>query len=348
MEILDELAVEYKKERQLRYGENPHQKDAALYRNQFAMYDPLAINKFVMVKGEGDSYINITDLNAVLETVIRIAAGFNVNWPGHVPYIAAAVKHGDVCGVGVHASDPEEALRRMVHSEPDALFGGCVMVNFELKRQHAELLRLEMVEAGKRILDVVIAPSIDEEAVPILARTNGKCRMFVNDALLSLSEFSMRSESLLRDVRGGVLFQDPPRFVLKLPEEWVQELDHRQQQDMVLGWAIASTVKSNSIVLTWRGRLIGRGCSTASRKIASRVALMTAERHAPVLFEAVAASDSFFPFSDGATILCDAGIKVIFATSGAQRDEEVAAACVACGSKIYRVPDTVARGFHGH
>ena len=42
---------------------------------------------------------------------------------------------------------------------------------------------------------------------------------------------------------------------------------------------------------------------------------------------AVAASDAFFPFADGARILIDAGVKAIVEPGGSIRDDEVIAAC---------------------
>src|SRR5699024_11485455 len=50
---------------------------------------------------------------------------------------------------------------------------------------------------------------------------------------------------------------------------------------------------------------------------------------------AVAASDAFFPFADGAQILIDAGVTAIVQPGGSIRDEEVLEACRAAGVTMY-------------
>jgi phosphoribosylaminoimidazolecarboxamide formyltransferase/IMP cyclohydrolase len=49
----------------------------------------------------------------------------------------------------------------------------------------------------------------------------------------------------------------------------------------------------------------------------------------------VAASDAFFPFSDGAQILLDAGVRAIVQPGGSVRDEETFAAAAAAGVTMY-------------
>src|SRR5690625_7237570 len=51
---------------------------------------------------------------------------------------------------------------------------------------------------------------------------------------------------------------------------------------------------------------------------------------------AVAASDAFFPFADGAQILIDAGVRAIVQPGGSIRDEDVIQACHAAGVTLYR------------
>ena len=50
---------------------------------------------------------------------------------------------------------------------------------------------------------------------------------------------------------------------------------------------------------------------------------------------AVAASDAFFPFADGAQVLIDAGVRAIVQPGGSVRDEEVVAAAQAAGVTLY-------------
>jgi phosphoribosylaminoimidazolecarboxamide formyltransferase/IMP cyclohydrolase len=50
---------------------------------------------------------------------------------------------------------------------------------------------------------------------------------------------------------------------------------------------------------------------------------------------AVAASDAFFPFSDGLKVLIDAGVKAVVQPGGSKRDEEVIATARAHGVSMY-------------
>jgi phosphoribosylaminoimidazolecarboxamide formyltransferase/IMP cyclohydrolase len=69
-----------------------------------------------------------------------------------------------------------------------------------------------------------------------------------------------------------------------------------------------------------------------SRVMSCRIATWLAKDngHADLLAGAVAASDAFFPFADGPTILMDAGVRAIIQPGGSKRDDETIKACDAC------------------
>ncbi len=333
--------------RRLRYGENPHQQNAALYMDPNAKGDRFAPDTFEMVGGDGPSFINMTDLDRLLETAIRVAAGLERN--GESLFIALAAKHGNMCGVGV-ADNPYSALRSMVRSDPMSLSGGCVLVNFTVSEVDAKFMRTEGSDAHQRVLDTVVAPGFTVAAKERLSRANGKCRMFVNPSLAKLGEADIDLSSHRRPVRGGFLTQDPDRFVLELPDEWKTVLTTGQQQDLIVAWGIGATANSNTIVLVHDGCLLGRGVAQPSRVLACEVALLHAQKngHEKEIPVAVAYSDSFFPVDDGPEVLAGAGVKIIFSTSGSIRDAEVNDTCKRLGVTLLQLPDKVARGFHGH
>jgi AICAR transformylase/IMP cyclohydrolase PurH len=62
----------------------------------------------------------------------------------------------------------------------------------------------------------------------------------------------------------------------------------------------------------------------------------------------VGASDSFFPKSDGPTILCDNGVTVMFATSGSIADKEIAGVFADAGVTFVTISDKIGRGFCAH
>ena len=75
---------------------------------------------------------------------------------------------------------------------------------------------------------------------------------------------------------------------------------------------ICKYVKSNSIVITNNFSTIGIGAGQPSRVDSCNIAVQKAKKFQPKkLKNSIAASDAFFPFSDGVKKLINAGIKLI-------------------------------------
>lgn len=81
---------------------------------------------------------------------------------------------------------------------------------------------------------------------------------------------------------------------------------------------------------------------------AAKLALMIAQEGGHDVADAVAWSDSFFPFPDGPQVLTDAGVKVIFASSSSVNDKLVIEHCLNAGATLVTLPDAICRGFFGH
>ena len=310
------------------YGENKWQTEAALY--AFPNNDPLAHDKFKMLEGKDRSYINFTDIDRLLQSATHIAAGFEKNL-GKIPKIAIGAKHGNLCGAGISAAGHEGALKGMLKGDPQAISGGWVLVNFAIKKKDALLLR------EKRILDGVIAPSFANDAIDILARKSGKCRVLVNKSLATNLLSRLDTSLRFRHVRGGFLTESNYTFIPALKD-----------RDLLLAWAIGSTSNSNTITIVKNGRMIANAVGQQSRVLACRLALMIAKNAGHNARGAVAYSDSFFPFIDGPKVLADAGIKSVFVTSGSIRDKEVFAYFKSRGAKVISPPDKQDRGFYFH
>ncbi len=328
------------------YGENKRQGNARLIVPSKESPDPLLLSRFELIMGMNPSYINMTDVYRPLETATHIGSAWEQNF-GYVPLIAVAVKHGNACGAAV-GDTAEDVVIKMVMGDREAISGGFVLLNFEVTEAVAEILH---THGGTRILDGVIAPQFTNGAIAILMRKNEKCRMFVNEHLSGsgLGMGSMDLSRRFRQLRGKeFLTQDPDSFILTVPGAWRSLITPRQLNDLVLGWAIGSTANSNTIVLTKDGMLIGSGTGQRSRVMACKVALLYAETYGHDVHSSVACSDSFFPFPDGPMVLADAGIELVFATSGSIRDKEVAAACEERKMQLLTLPDAEARGFYGH
>lgn len=349
-----------------KYGENPQQTPAAFYADNRVDIDPLGLDQLEHVQGMERSYINMTDIDRLLQTVTHIAAGFERNF-SKVPSIAVGVKHGNACGAAV-GKTLVEAIQKMLTGDTRAIFGGVVMVNGAIDEAVAQALMLYGVDGDKpRLLDGVVGASVNKEALELLSRN--KLRVVVNPALANLNAASLNNGRWSRPVRGGALEQPNYSFVLDLSADYVEqhgETTNQQRRDMVLAWAVGSTSNSNTISLVKDGQLIGNGVGQQDRVGAGQLALtrttielpsiktegdkviLTVTLDKSKLAGAVAYSDSFFPFPDGPELLAKAGIKTILASSGSVGDQTIIDSLAAVGTSITMVPDKIARGFYMH
>lgn len=345
------------------YGENAYQKPASLYeltRQDLAQKDELAIAKWQLVAGSPLSYNNICDLDRMMQTMTHIGAGFEKNF-NLIPSVAIGAKHGNACGVGV-SEDGIEAIGKMLQGDLRAIFGGSVMLNFPVDEKIAdELIHKYMPEGGRRLLDVVVASSFTPEAVEILSRKKGKCRLLANAAIFKAGLSSLDNVKRFRYVRGGFMEQPNYTFVPNMPKG---TFDTKVLEDVVLAWAVGSTSNSNTITLTKDGRLLGNGVGQQDRVGAAKLAIFRADDAAKFaensakqdlavetkadLKNAVAYSDSFFPFPDAPEVLIDRGIKTIFSTSGSVNDEKIIELCKSKNVNLIMLPDSEARGFYQH
>lgn len=329
-----------------KYGENAYQSPAALYANRHD--DPLSLDQFALVAGTALSYNNYCDLDRLLQIMTHIAATFDVNRRA-VPRIAIGVKHGNACGAA-ESTDAAIAVKKMVTGDPQALFGGLVMINFPVDATIAELL-LSYASEGRRLLDGIIAPEFSLEAIDILKRKGDKCRFVANQKLADVNRHSLDRAALWRYVRGGCLIQENYSYILDLADPDLKkygELSVAEEDDMLLAKAIGDTSNSNTITIVRDGQLLANGVGQQSRVNGAKLAIRLGIDNGHHLDGSIASSDSFFPFLDGPAKLAEAGIKAIVATSGSIRDKEVIDFCVRNQVVLYLIPDTKGRGFFNH
>jgi phosphoribosylaminoimidazolecarboxamide formyltransferase/IMP cyclohydrolase len=291
----------------------------------------------------------------MIQTMTHIGAGFEKNF-SKVPAVAIGAKHGNACGVGIEESEIE-AVDKMLSGDLRAIFGGSVMLNFNVDEKIAEELIHKYAGEGRRLLDIVAGPSFSPEAIEILSRKKGKCRILINKNIEKAGMDSLDTANRFRYVRGGFLEQPNYTFVPEIKNE-----------NVILAWAIGSTSNSNTITLVKDGRLYGNGVGQQDRVGAAKLALFRADEAVafaknsdvkrPIvgrltseladLENAVAYSDSFFPFTDAVEVLIDRGIKTIFSTSGSVNDEKIIELCKSKNINLIMLPDSEARGFYQH
>ena len=265
--------------------------------------------------------------------------------------LAVAGKHGNPCGAA-SGDEPVRVVQRALEGDLRAVFGGLILLNFEIDEEIAEVLMTHrMGEGARRLLDGIIAPGFSGEAMSMLERNGDKCRLMTNPALSGMNRGSLDQSRRYRYLRGGFLAQPNYTFVPDLNSSDIErdgDVEPGQVEDMVLAWAIGSTSNSNTVTLVRGGMLIGNGVGQQDRVGGCKLAVMRAVDAGHDTAEAVAYSDSFFPFVDGTAELDRAGVAAILATSGSIRDGEVREFCREQGITLFLYADSAGRGFFGH
>lgn len=344
--------------RDLRYGENPWQKAFGLFKT-FGEDDHLGLDKIQWLVGN-PGFINTTDPDRMLQTITHVIAGYHQNYlwqsmglqNGELPYVAIGVKHGNPCGAAIHSCDPAEALRQMLDGNLISIFGGAVITNFTITKELAEILLHYHCEAKRRLLDIIIAPAIDDEALEILKRKNDACKIGTLSALENMGPDCLDKSILLRKVRGGFMPQQNYDSILDLGtfEKFGSTRTIRQEDriNLVLGLAICATSNSNTIVLIKNQMLIGAGVGQKDRLECCDLAVKIAQQAGHITANALAVSDSFFPFDDGPKKLINAGVRTIFSPSGSQNDQATIDLCEKEEIALWMIPNTEIRMFSWH
>ena len=286
----------------LRYGENPHQR-GALYLEKNAGNGIVATAKFL--QGKELSFNNLADADAALECVKVFGQ------PACV-----IVKHANPCGVAV-SHDLFTAYERAYAVDPTSAFGGIIAFNRELDaKTAAEILQRQFVE-------VVIAPSIASDALPLFAKK-------ANVRVLACGDLQNNQGSMeYKRIAGGLLVQDADTDSLTANDLKIvssRAPSANEMLDLLFAWKVAMYVKSNAIVYAKDLQTIGIGAGQMSRVVSAKIAAIKAEEAGLVVPGSVMASDAFFPFRDGIDAAAKAGIRAVIQPGGSMRDNEVIAA----------------------
>ena len=299
-EFAADLTLRFKKERTLRYGENPHQR-AAFYRTETRPGPSAAWAK--QLSGQPLSFNNLLDLEAALEIVKDFATP-----------ACAIIKHNNPCGLAT-ADNLQDAFTNALECDRTSAFGSIIGLNRKVTIQVANTIR-EAANAGVKI-DAIIAPSYTERALRGLSRV--KRRPILEVGSLSITEPILQ----IRNITGGILVQDPD--VHEMDADALQVATKREPTDdeiksLLFAWKACKHVKSNCILLASGTQSVGIGAGQMSRVDAAIIAIRKAGEKAK---DAVLASDAYFPFPDGVEIAGEAGISAIIQPGGSVNDAPV-------------------------
>ncbi len=301
----------------LRYGENPHQ-PAALYRSGFG---PGGLAAAQQLHGKEMSYNNYVDTDAA-----RRAAYDH----GDAPTVAI-IKHANPCGIAVGpiGTDVAAVHMRAHECDPVSAFGGVIATNVPVSVAMAE-------QVAEIFTEVIVAPGYDDGAVEVL---QGK-----KNIRILVAEPVSQGGAEVRPISGGLLMQRTDTFQAEGddPASWTlatgEAADEATFADLAFAWRAVRAAKSNAILLAADGAAVGIGMGQVNRVDSCRLAVERANTLAEGRERsrgAVAASDAFFPFADGAQVLIDAGVRAIIQPGGSIRDEETIEACKKAGVTMY-------------
>ena len=98
----------------------------------------------------------------------------------------------------------------------------------------------------------------------------------------------------------------------------------KELSEIEFAFNISKYVKSNAIVLCNNFSTIGIGGGQPRRVDSCRIAIQKARKFQPKkISKAIAASDAFFPFTDGLELLVKAGVKIVIQPGGSIKDKEI-------------------------
>ena len=297
----------------LRYGENPHQK-AAWYWPAGAAQGPGAagLGGATILQGKELSYTNLLDLDSAARIVLEF------DEPA-----AVVIKHTNPCGAATGDSAADAYLRAR-DADSVAAFGGIVALNRPIDAGTADAIVSTFIEA-------VIAPSVDAAARPILAKkTNMRVVTAGFDAMLTAVDMRSTLGAMLSQERDLVAEAREPWTPASLPEGLrvvtKRQPSAREWEALRFAWRICAHVKSNAVIFTDAARTLAIGAGQMSRVDAVNVAVMKAQAAGRSLAGSVAASDAFFPFRDGLDAVARAGAVAVVQPGGSKNDSEVIAA----------------------
>ncbi len=295
-EMFSHMAIPLKLTKELRYGENPHQR-GWLFRNPL---EAIGIANSEVLQGKEMSFNNYLDADSALKLA------FQFERPACV-----IVKHNNPCGTAL-GETPSEAFLKAKETDPESAFGGIVAFNCKVDQECAKLLT-------EMFLEVVIAPDYEPRALEILGTKK-------NLRVIRALGFSYYWD--LKKVSGGYLLQEEDTLNWERWEVVSQRMPtQREVKDLEFAFKVCKFAKSNAIVLAKNEQTLAVGTGNTSRVDSLRCAIAKAKRFGFELKGAVMASEAFLPFRDSVDICAQEGITAIVQPGGSIRDKEVISAC---------------------
>ncbi|MDG1710185.1 MAG: bifunctional phosphoribosylaminoimidazolecarboxamide formyltransferase/IMP cyclohydrolase [Schleiferiaceae bacterium] len=275
------------KRKELRYGENPHQK---------AWFIGDLDSLFTQHSGKDLSYNNLLDIDAAMA---YCAEGKNST--------VAIIKHNNACGFA-STKTLEESWDKALSSDPVSAFGSVIACNVNIDGATAKKI-------SSLFFEVIIAPGFSDDAMRILKSKKNR--------IILESQSAIFPETIVRSSLNGLLLQTRDNHRDSIEDLKVvtkRSPTEKEIDDLILASAICKHTKSNTIVLAKDQQLISSGTGQTSRVDALNQAIHKAKSFGMKLEGAVMASDAFFPFPDCVELANAQGIKAVIQPGGSIKD----------------------------
>ncbi|AYV82302.1 MAG: uncharacterized protein Homavirus27_3 [Homavirus sp.] len=263
------ISRQYIKHSELKYGLNPQQKFAGVYRNMEQNQLP-----FSVLNGN-PGYINYLDAingyNLVneLRTVLNMTA-------------CASFKHTSPAGVGLNVplspllekvynvnntdlTPQANAYIRARNADPLCSFGDFVAINDRVDLGMAK-------ELSKYVSDGIVAPDYDSDALEILKRKKkgGYVILQASNTTLQASSTISQSDLEVRELHGMTLIQEKNKKLTTFESfnnivTQNTSLSTQTKIDLILANTTAKYTQSNTIVAALDGQVIAVGAGQQSR-----------------------------------------------------------------------------------
>ncbi len=314
----DEITIPARKMLDLRYGENPHQK-AKVY---FYPNTNSPLSKLKNLWGRTLSLVNITDINAGLETVRMFQEP-----------AAVVIKHNSPCGIAL-GKTIDVALKRAIAADPESAFGGIIVLNKTVNLKSAKEIG-KFKKTTMSNIDIVAAPKIQKDALSYLMRVRKTMGISTSGTIQKLKT----SKENLKWIDGGFVLQEGDDRIEKGFENWEVATKKNptvlQIKQMKIAWKFISRIRSNAVIML-DGTLPmtrGIGSGQTSRVRSTKIALQQAGKFAK---GGILASDSFFPFDDSVKLSAKHGICAIVQQGDSVNDKaSIKAANIAKISMVF-------------
>jgi phosphoribosylaminoimidazolecarboxamide formyltransferase/IMP cyclohydrolase len=308
--------------KELRYGENPHQK-AFFLKNKTAQNSLYDLH---FLHGKELSYNNILDLQSAIEAVQMLSQ----------PACAIA-KHNNTCGFA-SAKSKENLLEFAWQGDSISAFGSIIAFNFPIQKEDVTFLQLDNPDKSQRkFVEVIVAPKIEQEALSYLQfHKNLRVIEFPVQKTSEKFDFRFLENSLLVQSKDDTLFED-----LRIVTEKTIAIDEKIEL-IEFGIHTVKHLKSNAIAIvreTKNGiyQLIGMGAGQPNRLNSTKLAIEKAKENLRKDFseneikeelgKTILVSDAFFPFSDNIELAEKEGIKIIVQPGGSISDKKMIKTC---------------------